>query len=76
LLLLGEAIIGLFLYAVFTFVPLAVQMTIAVAAWLIIANNIFFPKKKKASLRSSMGSLPFPPFLAMWRGELLMGISG
>jgi hypothetical protein len=35
LLLLGEAIVGVFLYAVFTFMPMAVQIVIVVPGWVV-----------------------------------------
>ncbi len=52
LLLLGEAIAGLFLYATFKFMPVAVQMLIGLASWAILfGENLTFPKNK------SLGSL-------------------
>jgi hypothetical protein len=53
LLLLGEAVAGVFLYALFTFMPTAVQIPIVLAAWAMLAyDNIFHPKKNR-----SLGSL-------------------
>jgi hypothetical protein len=53
LLLLGEVIAGLFLYATFTFMPTAVQMVIALTSLMIVRyDNIFRPKKNK-----SLGSM-------------------
>ncbi len=52
LLLLGEAVVGVFLYAVFTFLPFAVQMLIGLASWAIVfGENLNFPKNR------SLGSL-------------------
>jgi len=52
LMVLGETIAGIFLYGLFTFMTLAVQMLIAVAAWAVVVNdNLTFPKNK------SLGSL-------------------
>ena len=48
----GEVIAGVFLYGLFTFIPVALQMLIAVASWVIVVNeNLTFPKNK------SIGSL-------------------
>ncbi len=47
LMVLIEAIAGLFLYALFTFMPLALQMLVATACWGIVAiDNLTFPKNK------------------------------
>jgi hypothetical protein len=47
LMILGEAIAGVLLYVFFTFMPVAVQMLIALASWLIVVNeNLTFPKNK------------------------------
>jgi hypothetical protein len=52
LMILVETIVGVFLYGLFTFIPLAIQMLIAVASWVIVVNdNLTFPKNK------SLGSL-------------------
>jgi hypothetical protein len=52
LMILGEAIAGVFLYAFFTFMPVAVQMLVATASWAIVGyENLTFPKNK------SLGSL-------------------
>jgi hypothetical protein len=52
LMIVGEAIAGIFLYVLFTFMPVAVQMVIAVVSWVIVVNeNLTFPKNK------SLGSL-------------------
>ena len=52
LLLLGEAVAGAILYAVFTFTPTAVQIVIALIGWVAIANDNMFPKRTR-----SIGSL-------------------
>ncbi len=53
LLLLGEAIAGVFLYTIFTFMPTAVQILATLTSWAVIADdNIFHPQKNK-----SLGSL-------------------
>lgn len=47
LILLGEAIVGLFLYVFFTFMPLALQTIVVVVCWVIVVNdNLTFPKNK------------------------------
>ena len=47
LLILGEAIAGVFLYALFSFMPMA-EILIIVVAGVIIANNNFNPSKNKS----------------------------
>jgi len=52
LLVVAEAVVGLFLYALFTFIPVALQVLITVASWVIVAIETWtFPKNK------SLGSL-------------------
>ena len=47
LMILGEVIAGAILYVIFAFMPVAVQMLIAVASWAIVVNeNLTFPKNK------------------------------
>jgi hypothetical protein len=49
LLLLGEAVAGICIYAVFTFMPTAVQMPVTFTAWVIVAgDNILHPRKNKS----------------------------
>jgi hypothetical protein len=52
LLVVAEVVIGLFLYAIFAFMPMELQMLITVASWTIVfGENLTFPKNK------SLGSL-------------------
>jgi hypothetical protein len=52
LMIFGETTVGLFLYALFAFIPVAAQMVIVVGSWAIVATeNLTFPKNK------SLGSL-------------------
>jgi hypothetical protein len=52
LMILGEAIVGVSLYALFTFMPVAAQVLIGLASWAIVfGENLTFPKNK------SLGSL-------------------
>jgi hypothetical protein len=49
LLLLGEAAAGVFLYALFTFMPTAVQMIATITAWGVLAyDNTVHPRKTKS----------------------------
>ena len=52
LLLVGEAIAGLFLYATFTFMPIAVQTLIVLTGFVIVQIDIIFYPKKNKSLAS------------------------
>jgi hypothetical protein len=52
ILLLGEAIAGVFLYALFTFIPMAVQMVIVLAGFVIVQIDIIFYPRKNKSLAS------------------------
>jgi hypothetical protein len=62
-LLLGEAIVGVFLYAVFTFMPMAVQIVITLTALVVIENDIIFHPKKNKSLASLLcGVTAIPAF--------------
>jgi hypothetical protein len=52
IMVLGEAIAGMLLYAAFKLMPLGLQILVAVACWVIVVNeNLTFPKNK------SVGSL-------------------
>ena len=60
LLLLGEVVAGICIYALFTVMP-AVQMPITVTAWVIVAgDNILHPRKNRslASLLSAITAVP------------------
>jgi hypothetical protein len=69
LLLLGEAVAGVFLYAVFTFMPTAVQMVITLISWAIIANDNIDPKKNKSlgSLLCGITAIPVVYCCVAWR---------
>jgi hypothetical protein len=70
LLLLGEAVAGVFLYGVFTFTPTAVQMLVAFVAWAIIFyDNTVHPKKNKslASLLCVITAISVFFFGLAWR---------
>jgi drug/metabolite transporter (DMT)-like permease len=54
LLLVGEAIAGLALYAAFAFMPMAVQMVIVLTSFVIVQIDIIFYPKKNKSLASSL----------------------
>jgi hypothetical protein len=63
LLLLGEVIAGLFLYATLTFMPLLVQIVIALIGLVILQNDILFHPKKNRSLASLLcGITAIPAF--------------
>ena len=57
LLLLGEAVAGVFLYGIFTLGPTAVQMLITLGAWAISSYDIIFHPKKNKSLASLLTSI-------------------
>ena len=67
--ILGEAIAGALLYGFFTFMPVAVQMLIAVASWLIVVNeNLTFPKNKGiGSLLCGITAVAGFSCFMMWR---------
>jgi Ca2+/Na+ antiporter len=69
LLLLGEAIAGVILYAVFTFMPTAAQIAITLTAWAVIVNDIFDPKKNKSlgSLLCGITAIPAFSCFVAWR---------
>lgn len=70
LLLFGEAIAGVFLYAVFTFMPVAVQIVPTLTSWAVIANdNIFHPQKNKSlgSLLCAITAILFVACGVVWR---------
>ncbi len=48
LLIIGWATAGVVLYALFTFIPRAIQVTIAAACWLIVVIDDFEPRKNKS----------------------------
>jgi hypothetical protein len=70
LLLLGEAIAGLFLYATFTSVPSAVRTVIGLTVFVIVQIDIIFRPRKNKSLASLLcgitASLSFLCWVA-WR---------
>ncbi len=57
LLLLGEAVAGVFLYGIFTLAPTAVQMLITLGAWAISSYDIIFCPKKNKSLASLLTAI-------------------
>jgi ABC-type sugar transport system permease subunit len=70
LLLLGEAIAGFFLYGIFTFMPMAVQMVITLTSWVVIMNdNIFHPQKNRSlgSLLCGITAIPVFSCFVAWR---------
>jgi len=70
LLLLGEAAAGLFLYAVFTFMPMAAQALITIAAYAVLANDIIFQPRKGKSFGSLLCGITAIPACACgvgWR---------
>jgi hypothetical protein len=69
LLVVAEAVVGLFLYALFTFIPVALQVLITVASWVIVAIETWtFPKNKSLGslLRAITSAAVFLCWLA-WR---------
>ena len=62
-------IAGVLLYALFTLVPFAVQMTIAVAGWLVIVNDNLDPLKNKslASMLCGFTAAPTVFCAVAWR---------
>ena len=48
LLILGEAIAGVVLYALFSFMPVAVEIIVVALAWIVVANDNFNPSKNKS----------------------------
>ena len=68
-LILGEALAGVILYALFTFMSFAVQMVVATASWAVIANANCFPLKNKSlgSLLSGLTALPAVFCFVEWR---------
>ena len=69
LIVLGEAITGTFLYTVFKLMPLALQMMVALASWVILENEILtFPKNKSlASLLSAITGGAASSCFVAWR---------
>jgi uncharacterized membrane protein len=70
LLLVGEAIAGLFLYATFTFMPMFVQILIVLTGVVILHNDIIFhPKKNKslAALLCGITAIPTSSCYVAWR---------
>ena len=70
LLLLGEAVAGVFFYGVFTFMPTEVQMIIGLACWGVIAgDNILHPKSNKSlgSLLCAITAIPVVVCGVEWR---------
>jgi hypothetical protein len=61
LLLLGEAIAGVFLYAVFTFMPMFVQLIIVLTGFVILDNDIIFHPQKNKSLASLLCAITAIP---------------
>jgi hypothetical protein len=69
-LLLAEAATGVFVYAVFTFMPTAVQIPITVTVWAILFyDTTFYPKKNKslASLLCAINGIPVCCCGVAWR---------
>jgi hypothetical protein len=69
-LLLGEVVGGLFLYAVFTFLPTAVQMAITLISYAVIANDVIFHPEKNKSLGSLLCAITAIPAVSCgiaWR---------
>jgi sterol desaturase/sphingolipid hydroxylase (fatty acid hydroxylase superfamily) len=69
LLLLGESIAGIFLYAVFTLMPTVVQIGVTLASWAILSNDRMFPKKTRSlgSLLSAITAVLFVSCGFVWR---------
>ena len=70
LLLLGETVAGVFLYAVFTFMPTTVQMVVTFLSWAIILNDITFHSTKNKSLGSLLCAITAIPVVCCgvaWR---------
>ena len=65
LLVVAEAVVGLFLYALFALIPVGLQMLITVASWVIVEIEILtFPKNK--SLGSALSAITGVAGLLCW----------
>ena len=73
---LGEVVAGMLLYAAFKLMPLALQMLVAAACWAIVINENLTFQKTGALARCSRQSPEPLSFPVVWRGELQIMNSG
>jgi hypothetical protein len=69
LLVACEAAAGISLYAIFTFMPFAVQLLVVVVVWVIITNNFLDPSYTKSlgSLLWAITAMPTTFCYVRWR---------